>query len=251
MARSIWFTVRSIDSVDAERLRAQVGIGTLIVFIAMVLVAAIAAGVLINTAGFLQSKSEATGQQSGDQVTNRIQVLETTGLKTDIDGDNEIGGVQLLVTKAPGANDIDLTGVTIQWIDDSGSYTAVHEKVFDFDTDGEFAHLPIKDEDGSLETNSDTTPVINSHDDRALLVVDIGKNDAGGSQDLIGEAYNGSDPNSDADDRQDSGSDSTIRESGLEGGETATLRLTTRSGTATTVQLTVPDSLSGKTAVRL
>ncbi|WP_136715219.1 archaellin/type IV pilin N-terminal domain-containing protein [Halorientalis salina] len=239
-----------IDSELTERLRAQVGIGTLIVFIAMVLVAAIAAGVLINTAGFLQSKSEATGQQSGDQVTNRIQVLDTTGLKTDMDGDT-LGGVQLLVAKAPGAGDIDLTGVTIQWIDSTGSYGAVHEKVFVQNVEGEFAHIPIKDDDGSLETDSDNTPVINSPDDRALLVIDLGGNDAGGD-DLIGEAYNATDPNSDDDDfRSDSGSDGTIRNTGLAEGETATLRITTRSGTATTVQLVVPESLSGKTAVRL
>lgn len=54
--------------------RGQVGIGTLIVFVAMVLVAAIAGGVLIDTAGFLQTKSEATGEEASERVSGRIQV---------------------------------------------------------------------------------------------------------------------------------------------------------------------------------
>ena len=59
------------------------GIGTLIVFIALVLVAAIAAGVLINTAGFLQSQAEATGEESTDQVSNSVQLVSASGTAQD------------------------------------------------------------------------------------------------------------------------------------------------------------------------
>ncbi|WP_096394438.1 archaellin/type IV pilin N-terminal domain-containing protein [Halorubrum trapanicum] len=100
--------------------RGQVGIGTLIVFIAMVLVAAIAAGVLINTAGFLQSQAEATGQESTDLVSERIDVTSTVGIVKNNTDPQELSEIRVGVAGAAGSNQIDLSSATIQAVGPNG-----------------------------------------------------------------------------------------------------------------------------------
>jgi len=219
------------DNSDSDRRRwdrGQVGIGTLIVFIAMVLVAAIAAGVLINTAGFLQSKSEAAGQQSGDQVTNRLEVASATG--TVDQGDNQVTDVDLTVKQAPGAENVDLRNVTVSWVESGGTFKLVSDEVEAGATsaDGRFNIESFKDAD-------DSAPVINDPDDRLTMVFDLDDGTGSGSTDVSWT--------------QDSGD--YLFSDHLGEGEVVTLKLTTQSGATNNVRLVVPQSLSGTSAVNL
>jgi flagellin-like protein len=93
--------------------RGQVGIGTLIIFIALVLVAAVAAGVLVNTAGELQSRASDTGDDAQAQVSNQIDVVSATGVASD--GSPGVETITLVVKKSPGSDPIDLSEATIQY----------------------------------------------------------------------------------------------------------------------------------------
>lgn len=68
--------------------RAEVGIGTMIVFIAAVIVAAIAAAVLVNTAGNLQRKAQETGDETTQEVSGNLFMRDIIGEDTGGTTDN-------------------------------------------------------------------------------------------------------------------------------------------------------------------
>ncbi len=59
--------------------KGEMGMGTLIIFIAMVLVAAVAAAVLISTTGTLQNKALATGKATATEVGTSLNVIQLYG----------------------------------------------------------------------------------------------------------------------------------------------------------------------------
>lgn len=59
--------------------RAVIGIGTLIIFIAMILVAAVAAGVIIRTSGILQERAFAVGGEARKRLVTGVEVLQVVG----------------------------------------------------------------------------------------------------------------------------------------------------------------------------
>ncbi|MCU4974299.1 flagellin [Halobacteria archaeon AArc-m2/3/4] len=133
--------------------RGQVGIGTLIVFIAMVLVAAIAAGVLINTAGSLQSQASDTGTETQQAVANQIEVVNAVGVVEQAEENpntGEIIDLEFVVKKSAGSDVIDLTELTVQFTSDDISVSLDHGE-------GGFAtDQIIGDENGeSLTSTSD------------------------------------------------------------------------------------------------
>jgi len=176
--------MRKIGKMLRKKDVGSIGIGAMIVFIAMVLVAGIAASVLIQTSTKLESQAMKTGQETTEEVSTGIAVFDIKGYAPD---SGNIDNMTITVRPRAGSADIDLAVVflelsntdykVIMTYDTAGSNnwndsnTGVDD-VFGVDcfpvAANRFGILVLEDADGSC---TQANPVIN-RGDKVLLCVD-------------------------------------------------------------------------------
>ena len=123
--------------------KADMGIGTLVIFIAMILVAAIAAGVLIQTATSLQNRALLTGSRTQEQVGTALEVLQVYA--EDGRTNNSLDFMNVKFKLAPGSEPIRL-----------------NDTLLEFDTSDDSAFLTYNNtgsgacEDADFSTDSET-----------------------------------------------------------------------------------------------
>jgi flagellin FlaB len=90
--------------------KGETGIGTLIIFVAMILVAAIAAGVLLGTAGGLQQKALSVSKQATMDVSSGVQVVTMSGTNGT---DGTVEAFEMLVKLTAGSDALQLNGTLV------------------------------------------------------------------------------------------------------------------------------------------
>ncbi len=162
----------------------SIGIGAMIVFIAMVLVAGIAASVLIQTSTKLESQAMKSGQETIAEVSTGLAVFDIEG-KT---GTSDLRDLAITVRARAGASDVDLNETTVLITDGTTKALLTYYGWSDadlfnasVDADGQlfgtgnwsnltndyFGIIVLEDADGSC---TQTNPVINKGDKVVLTI---------------------------------------------------------------------------------
>jgi flagellin FlaB len=162
----------------------DMGIGAMIVFIAMVLVAGIAASVLIQTANRLEIQAMQTGQETIGEVSTGLSVNAISGYRATTD--ENLSNMTIAIQPRSGSFSIDLGQTYIELSDSSKKVILMYESAEFHDTDEingnlfdstfydglsatTFGIIVQEDADGSL---SSATPVVNKGD-QVLLTVNL------------------------------------------------------------------------------
>jgi len=184
-----------------------IGIGAMIVFIAMILVAGVAASVLVQTSNSIQLQAMKTGKETTREISSGVQVFDIVGMInvttvnesgnwTTYEGDMKYLGITLKAR--PGSSEIDLNNTHILFSDGEtkalvryGGWndTALFASTINTTsgrlfrtgnwsnaTNELFGIIVLQDYDGSVKRLS---PVINRGDKVVLMVRCSGANSLG------------------------------------------------------------------------
>jgi len=181
----------------------SIGIGAMIVFIALILVAAVASTIIIKTAEELQQNAENTSKDTRDQISGKVSIqdvfVKTTADPMDSDGDdNSATGVTDVATfeviARISSGSISVNEGDITWyitckvtLDDASTYTTV-------DTD-EVDSLALTD-----------TGAVDSYDDGDEITagttfkfeIDLGVTDTDADSELTTDDFGATTPGCDA-----------------------------------------------------
>ncbi len=146
---------------------AQAGIGTLIIFIAMVLVAAVAAAVLISTSGLLQQKAQQTGTESIAETSSNIMIDTITGGRATATTE-ALNYYFITVKPAAGAGRIDLNQTRITFSDNSTSVVLSRSATED---STHFRVEELRDDDNSITGTGNTDNVVMNSGDLVKIVI--------------------------------------------------------------------------------
>ena len=92
---------------------ASIGIGAMIVFIALILVAAVASTIIIKTAEELQQRAEATGDDTRDEISGKLQIVMAYVSQDDNAGPATAADeITLIVQMAAGSDSTLLTDIS-------------------------------------------------------------------------------------------------------------------------------------------
>jgi len=170
--------MRKVQSSLNKNKIGSIGIGAMIVFISMVLVAGIAASVLITTSTNLEMQALKTGQENIAEVASGIKVESVEGYNSS----GKITKLAIEVATRAGSPDVDLGQSIVEISDSSNKYilryggsvaaaTDINGDLFaisDFGDDDNFDIIVVQDADSSC---SATNPIIN-FGDHVMLALD-------------------------------------------------------------------------------
>ncbi|KAA0004699.1 MAG: flagellin, partial [Thermoplasmata archaeon] len=113
----------------------SIGIGAMIVFIAMVLVAGIAASVLIQTSTKLENQAMATGQETTSEVSTGVAVFDVLGYSASSGA--AISKLAIGVRPRAGSDGIDLSQLYVELSDTSKKVILNYTTSFYAEPDGQ------------------------------------------------------------------------------------------------------------------